>query len=300
MTVISVDTSTLENIINSVNSDKSKMEGVKSKLDSSFSALTECGLFESCLADLKKAADNIISTYDALNASIKSHLDDVTTTEDAIQRVGDDYRSYYTPPTGSGNGTRVDDTGSTTSDVDDGKKVDAEKLDKVVDSMNIESVSTVLGFMSLVKDGGKSLMEIIFDETNSEYCANLLKTFYTIYGQKEVEYDDASVVQKKFLKLILNSEETLPANLTDVTVLQFKEYLTSIAKANNITAYDLVMEDKYKSLLKESLQNLYDKKVDSSKFDDEYCDEFKAFVNMKANSKNKTPEELFADFKNLL
>ena len=60
------------------------------------------------------------------------------------------------------------------------------------------------------------------------------------------------------------------------------------------------MEDKYKSLLKESLQKLYDKDVDSSKFDDEYCDEFKAFANMKANQTNKTTEELFGDIKNLL
>lgn len=300
MAVISVDSSTLESIMTSINSDKTKMEGVKSKLDSSFSALTECGLFESCLSDLKEAADNIISTYDALYTSVKSHLDDVTTTEQEVQKVAENYRSYYTAPSGNGNGSRVSDTGSTTSDIDDGKKVDAEKLDKVVESMDVNQVSSVLGFMSLVKDGGKSLMEILFDETNSEYCANLLKTFYTIYGQKEVEYDDASAIQKALVKQILNSNETLPANLTDITVLQFKEYLTSIAKANNITAYDLVMEDKYKTILKDSLQKLYDKDVDSSKFDDDYCDEFKAFVNMKANEENKTPEELFENFKNLL
>jgi hypothetical protein len=297
---VTIDSSALESILSKINTDKTKIEDVKSKLDTAFSALTNAGLFETCLTSLKDEADSIISTYDALYNSIKTHLDDVTSTEDQVTQVANNYRSYYSASSGGGSGSSVSGSESTTTDIGESKEVDTTKIEDEIEKLDVNSVELLLNFINIVKDTGKTLIEILFDEDNAEYLANLLVSFYSLYGLTEVEYDDASEVQKKLLKLILNSNEDLPASLTDITILQFKTYLQSVAKDNNITAYDLVMEDEYKDLLTTSLQKLYDKDVDKNEFDENYCIEFQAFVNMKANKNNKTTEEVLKDIKNLL
>ena len=125
---ITIDSSVLEGILSSINSDKTKLDGVKTKLTSSFSALTNCGLFESCLASLQSEASDIASTYDALYSKIKSHVEDVSSLEQRVQEVGKDYRSYYTPGTGGGSGGHVTGSESTVEAVEEGEKVDPEKL----------------------------------------------------------------------------------------------------------------------------------------------------------------------------
>ena len=297
---ITIDSSVLEGILSSINADKSKLEGVKSKLASSFSALTSAGLFEACLSSLQSEVSDIASTYDVLYSNIKSHVDEVGNLENEVEKVGNDYRSYYGASSGGGGGYSYSGDDNTVEEVEEGQSVDPEKLDKKVESLDINSAGTMLAFVSLVKESDTSLLELLFNTDKAEYFTDLLKKFYNTYGTLEVEYDDAKEVQKKFLKNILNSDSDLPAELTNVTILQFKTYLYSIAKENSTTTYDLLTDDKYKDILTTSLKKLYDGEVEEDQFEGEYALEFKAFVNTKANKKNKTAEEALADISNLL
>ena len=297
---ITIDSSVIESIISKVGSDKAKIEEVKSSLDSAFAPLIACGLFESCLSSLKEEATNIASTYDALQTQLKAHVSSVSTLEDRVQKVGSDYRSYYTP-SGGGGGSRGSQGGqSTVQEVEEGKKVDPEKMEKKIEDLKPSDIKTMIAFALLIKEKNTSLMSLLFDPTKAGKFAEILKKFYTTYGTLEVNYDDASKVQKAFVKKILNSTEDLPATFTEATILHFKKYLVNIAKANNIAPEDLIMEDKYKDILSSSLKDLYNGKVDKKEYDEEYVTEFKAFINMKANANNQKADEVMGNIKNML
>ena len=76
--------------------------------------------------------------------------------------------------------------------------------------------------------------------------------------------------------------------------------MVSIAKENKINPEDLLLDDKYSEILTSSLKKLYDGEVDEAEFDEEYCTDFKAFVNMKADTKNISVDEVLGDFNNML
>ena len=297
---ITIDSNVLESIISSVGSDKSKMEEVKSSLDSTCAPLTACGLFENCLSSLKEEASNIIATYDALQTSLKSHINDVSSLEDRVQKVGSDYRSYYTPSGGGGGYRQSQGDDSKVEEVDDGKKVDPEKMESKIDELKISSISSMIAFAMIIKEKDTSLMELLFDPTKAGKFAEILKKFYSTYGTLEVNYDDASKVQKAFIKKILNDNENLPSNITEGTLIAYKKYLVNIAKANNTTPEDLLLDNKYKDVLTTSLKKLYEGDVDKKEYDDEYIVEFKAFINMKASTKNLKTDEVLSDIKNML
>ena len=297
---ITIDSSVIESIISKVGSDKAKIEEVKSSLDSAFAPLIACGLFEGCLSSLKEEASNISSTYDALQSQLQSHISTVSSVEDRVQQVGGDYRSYYTPSSGGGTSSHSEGGESTVETVDEGKKVDPEKMEKKIEDLKPSDIKTMVAFALLIKESGTSLMSLLFDPSKASTFSELLKKFYTTYGTLEVEYDDASKVQKAFVKKILNSSEDLPASFTEATILHFKKYLVNIAKENNIAAEDLLMDDKYKSTLSSSLKKLYEGDVDKKEYDDDYVMEFQAFVNMKADASNKKADEVVSDIKNML
>lgn len=297
---VSVDSNVLETIISNVNSDSESLKEISTSLESDFQALTECGLFENCLNSLKEEAKNIDSAYSVLVSSLKSHIDDYNDIENQLKNVANNYRSYYTPTGGSPTGSTITGPTDTVPTVDDSTPVDPEKMDDKIPKLDINSIKSMISFISLVKDNKKSIVDILFDESNANYLCTLLQKFYLTYGNTKVEYNDASSVQKAFLKTILNTDQELPKILTEHSLLKFKTYLKKIAKDNNIDVYDLVMDDKYKDILKESLNKLYNKEVEDSSFDDNYKEEFIALIDTKAKEKNVDKEKLFEDVKLLL
>ena len=297
---ITIDSSVIESIISNVGSDKAKIQEVKSSLDSTCAPLVACGLFEGCLNSLKEEADNISSTYDAIQTSLQSHVSDVSSLEQQIQNVGSDYRSYYSPGTGGGSSSSSSGADSGVEGVQDGKKVDPEKMETKIDALDIKSIEKMILFTLLIKNKSTSLMQLLFDPAKAEDFAKILKKFYSTYGTLEVEYDDASKVQKQFVKKILNDKTDISENLIDITILKYKKYLVKVANDNKVNPEDLMLDDKYKDMLTSSLKKLYEGDVDKSEFDDDFCDDFKAFVNMKANTKNTTPDAILGDVKSML
>jgi hypothetical protein len=297
---MTVDSNVLATIVANVTSDKGQIENISSKLSSGFTALTEAGLFENCLKSLQDEAKNIITTYEVLAKELNSHVDEYTNLENAMGNIADNYQSYYSPYSGQG-GNNVDGNPYDTPTPPDGTQVDPQKMDDKIPSIDDTTLSSILNFISIVKSNNLTLAELLFDPKNAEYLCTLLQNFYSTYGTLLVEYDDASKVQKEFLKKILNSNNTVPAALTTNSILKYKTYLDKISKKNNITTYEMFTDDKYKDIVKKELLNIYNNKdVDNKQFDEKFVIEFKIFMDAKAKEKNKTVEELLGDAASLI
>ena len=299
---ITIDSSAIETVLTGITAAKTALGEIQSKLSSSFSFLTNAGLFEKCLASLQQEASNISATYDTMYSTIRTHLDELAALENDIKRIGQDYMSYYDDNSSGVTGSNVYGADSTMANTMTGKPINIFGKNKATSDVDINSISNIISFMCIAKDEDKSLTDLLFDEENADYCSTMLQKFFNLYGDSKVEFDpqDSKEIQHVLLETVLNTEEELPPNLTEFSILHFKEYLGSIAKNNNTTTYDFVTNSSYKDQLKESLKNLYNEEVDSSVFNEDYCLEFKAFVNMKAEKENKTVEEVLEDINNLL
>jgi hypothetical protein len=301
---ITIKSSVLEGIIANINSEKASIEQIGNKLSTSFSSLTDSGLFENCLESLKASVSSISLTYDVLGSTISTHLNEVSSVEQAVAAVGNDYMSSYNYNSSSNGGSSYDVGGSRIGDsvipLHHGMAVGNGKLEEEIAKLDIKSISSIVSFMCMVKEKNKSLAEILFDSDNSDYCATLLKDFYKVYGSVDIDYEDSKMVHEALLKSILNSNEKLPSKLTEATILQFSDYFEMVAKNNGMTSFDLITNSANKSVLSNSLKDLYDNKVSFDSLGEDYYLEFRAFVNMKAEKENKTVDEVLEDIENLL
>ena len=88
----------------------------------------------------------------------------------------------------------------------------------------------------------------------------LLKKFY---GDTDVSIDttvtsDSFDIQKMLLEKLLTSESNIEGiGFKDNSILIAKEYFVSIAKENNIAISELLLNEKYESLLLSSINKLY-------------------------------------------
>ncbi len=297
---IKVDSSEFEQLVSMIETDsKTTLEEIKSSLNSDFTPLTDAGLFTSCLASLKEAVNSIGTTYDVIATELKNHSNDYESMEDELANKATNFQTNYTPTGGNGNGhgSTVDDYG--TDDTDDGTAVDPKKLEEKLPEIDKDTMIAILNFTSIVKDSGKSLAELLFDPENAGALCVILQKFYLTYGLKKVEYDDASQVQKSLLTKILTSEDELPEEITKDSIIKYKAYLTKIASDNNIEVAELVMDVENKDKLTEALKKLYEGET-SDKFDSEYCESFKNFVDGKAKENNMTVDQVLSDVSKLL
>ena len=297
---ITIDSGALEGVIANINADKATIEQVAKKLSTSFSPLTNSGLFENCLSSLQVAVSSISLTYEMLGTTISSHLNEVTTIEDSAARIANNYMSLYDSNSYGTGGSSYNVGGVDLSNVIPLKHINSEKLQYAIANLDSSSISSMVSFMCMVKDEDKTLAEILFDSNNKDYCATLLQNFFKVYGSVDISLEDSSKIHETILKKVLSSGDQLPKDLTKATILQFSNYLESVAKNNGMTSFDLITNSSNKSLLTKSLKDLYDNNINDSSFDEEYCLEFKAFVNMKAEKENKTVDEVLEDINNLL
>ncbi len=298
---ISVDSNELETIISNVNSDKTSIGEVNTSFESSFKPLTDVGLFVDCLNNLKEESKNIETAYEVLIRELNSHLDDYNSLENQLAQVANNYRSYYSPTTGGGVGSYTSGNPNTVTDVNDGTPIDPEKMETKIEKIDFNAIDEMLNFISITKDSDKTIGDILADANNANYFCTLLQNYYKTYNSTLVEYDSSSSVQQLLLRQLLNSDvDNIPKALSDKSIIKYKKYLHKIAKDNNTTVYDLSTKEQFKEIFKDSLLKLYNKEINSTEFDDNYCNDFRTFIDSRAKEKNVDKDKLFEDIKLLL
>lgn len=298
---VSINSEVANNVITYLTNATQCLDGdVTSKLTSSFQPLVDLGFASNCLSKVQEQVKSLLSQEQSLISSISSHLSDVSKSEDGLNkgfnnRIGSSGGggggSSTTPVTpGDQEGSEID-----VDDEEDGKKIKVDGFKEMIDALTDTEKNSLLKLLEVNKDANTSIKDLLFDTKYSEELFKLLKK---ILGEKvefdELSADDIKQVQKILLESIVNSETT-NTELKTNSILVVQEYLKSISSKNNISASDLLFNDSYKNVLKDSLKNLYNGDVDDSVSDSTVFN-FRDYIDPIAKEKNISAHELIDNY----
>ena len=294
--VINEITETLEKISSLLAND------VIGRLPGNFAALQELDLYSKGIDKIQKQSTDLKTKTDSLKADIESHVEGVYETEDSLSKDLDAGRL----PSGSGgyqsNGP-VDnhDADDTTDDeTEKGKKIHTEIITKVktLDKSNIENFVELLN----QNKGEVELRDLIFDYKHSnEFYKKLSKILGVDIGDGSFLTDELVKEVKKECIQKLFDIEVIPSKLENTSILVAKDYLKLVADKNNVSAGDLFSDDRYKELLQNSLQNLYEgTNVSGFDISDSTVNSFRTYVDGIASDKNMDASAVLADLDILL
>ena len=272
---VSINSEVANNVITYLANATQCLDGdVTSKLTSSFQPLVDLGFASNCLSKVQEQVKSLLSQEQSLISSISSHLSDVSKSEDGLNK------GFNNRIGSSGGGGGGSSTTPVTPGDQEGSEID---VDDEEDGKKIKV------------DANTSVKDLLFDTKYSEELFKLLKK---VLGEKaefdELSADDIKQVQKILLESIVNSETT-NTELKTNSILVVQEYLKSISSKNNISASDLLFNDSYKNVLKDSLKNLYNGDVDDSVSDSTVFN-FRDYIDPIAKEKNISAHELIDNY----
>lgn len=263
---ISINSDELMEAVSIVDEGLNVLEGsMTSSIASDFSALIDTGLFANGIANLSKQIQSLSTSSGNLITKFMSHTQEFEELESQIEGIANDYASVYRPTTTGGGGESSYDVATpNVENVNQGNSVTNGDLNTTISSIDTDTQVKLVEFLNVNKDKDTSLASLIFNSSKAGLLLTLLKNFYKDVDTSKITSNDASNIQKVLLKA-LSSNDTLMSKISDNTIISAKKYLESIAKENNTTFEELVLNDKYDELLMESVRNVYDGK-DLSKY----------------------------------
>ena len=141
--------------------------------------------------------------------------------------------------------------------VEEGQAVNDSTLTTNISTIDDATQIKLIEFLTVNKISNISINELLFDSKNAITLVALLKKFYGDANPTTSSIADATVIQKALINKLFSSS-SLPPSISDSTILVAKKYLTLVAKNNNITVGDLLIDSKNNTLLSNSLLQVYD------------------------------------------
>ena len=294
---ISFDTNDVSSIVSYLNNDVQALSAISTSISSSFNQLTSCDLFVEGISKLTQKVDSIKTSYESIITAIGGQINNYADVETAVQNAADNYMSYYSNDRrSSGGGGKDYGYGLESVDtVEKGEQI-GTTLDDEVKSIDDKTLVDFLNFVNVNKGETVSINDIFKDE-NSKVLALYLQAYYKQYENKELTINDETLIRSELINSILNSEVDLPKTIKDESIIMYKEYLSAIAKANNVSLGDYFTKSEYKESVKTTLLNLYNGKVDAKQYglDENYAEQFKNLVDKKAKSLNLSVDEVLSN-----
>lgn len=289
---VSVNSDEVNNALSYVVNSCGTLEGnVSSKLPGNFEVLSELDLFSEGLTKLTKQVSDIISTHKSVISTITEHLSQIAESEENLYQDFSSGIGYYN---GGASGGYVEDSNGSDTTVDnenDGKKIKADELVKIIQELDENSIISLVNLINVKKDEKTKLIDVLFDTSKSETLFTVIKELLKDQPLDEnITVEDYKKIQKSLLNKLLTSNYNVKG-LTDSSILTAKEYLLSVAKGNNITPEELIMNNSYKETLKNSLMKLYDGDANAK---NEEITNFRSYVDKVAEENGVTVEDLLS------
>lgn len=296
---VAVNSSEVASILSyMVNSCSILESDLSSKIPGKFQCLVDLGFLSTSVSKIEEQIKSISSTYKNIIAEISSHLDEIEQIDD---QLGSGFRSGYgsvysgggSSYYGGGGSYGGGASGSNTniSKIDDGKKINVQKLIECLPLLDDESKLNLIKFIDIKKNEGTTLVDLLFNAEKTEELFVLIKdAFKDSIDLSEATIDDYVLIKKALLEMICTNDIDYK-ELNDNTIISAKEYLVNISKQNNISVSDLLVEDEYRDVLKTSLVNLYKGEVNID-MAAEMVDNYRKYIDKVAQLNNITSEEL--------
>lgn len=289
---VSVNSDVVNNALSYIVNSCGTLEGnVLGKLPGNFEVLSELDLFSSGLTKLSKQVDEIVTTEKSIISTITEHLSQIAESEENLYQSFNSGIGSYSG--GSSGGATGPSSGSDTTvdNQEDGKKIKADELMKSIQELDANSIVELLNLINIKKDEKTKLTDMLFDTSKSQELFTIIKELLKDQPLDEnISLDDYKKIQKTLLNRLMTAEFDIKG-LTDSSILTAKEYLVSIAKNNNVSPEDLILDSNYRNTLKVSLMKLYDGDGVSNVKNEEII-AFRTYIDKVAKENDVTVEDL--------
>lgn len=263
-----------------------------------FGVLASLNLFSEGLEKLKKQLESLKQSNENLMTKITLHADEISELEDAI--ATQIQKELVAGDAGSGGGGNYysDIAAIEVANVTNNTNISNTQVLENINGVTELDIESILSFLNINK-GEYSINDILLTDVGSGILLCLLKKFY---GDNNVNIDtnvseETLNIQKVLLEKLLSSENGIESvEFKDNTIIIAKEYFNSIAKENNLTISELLLDEKNETLLLSSINKLYLGK-DLTKYNvkEETIKSVKEFVNKIAEDNGVTSEEVLSN-----
>ncbi len=296
----------IEEAKSSLSSAKSTLTSdVIPSLNSNFQVLEELGLISGGLSKIKTQAQALADAYDYVINALSTHesterenetkvgstVNSYTRTTGGTQSTGSSSDSGGRDPGDSHEGTPIHTEKPIVEEIEEGKTISTEELVELINDMKFEEIITLL--KNIVKNGG-----LVTAMLTDKYSANILTyTLKNILGYEadlgKVTTSDDTLIQEKLLEKIANENENVFVKINENTYLTGMPYLKSIAKQNNLTVSQLILNDSNEKLLLKSLVDIYDGNTGTTLSTKE-VEEVRTYLNTVAEKNGISTETLLS------
>ena len=269
---------------------------ISTPLSKDFKVLSETGLFTEGLSKLQAQFNTLANDHTTFLNSLASHDSDLSTFEkeqaDAVRDYIEDNsnnNSYY-------GGERSSHKKKKSKDKDDGNEISDKELKNIVADLSYSKKLQAL--QSILNMNGVDLTSLLTNQDNSNVLSYLLKQ---ILNDSSAEISDnptkyEKLIQETLLESIAKDDNNVFASLKEDSFLQGMTYLKDVANNNHVDVTDLVLDDKYSSLLLSSIKDMYQGKSETMLTSYE-IKSVKAYVDKIASNNNISVDTLLSDTK---
>ena len=232
---------------------------MQSSIGSSFTPLIETDLFTEGINKIAKQIDSLATSNQNLMSKITVHAEEFASLEQELEQYATDFATNYSNYSNGYSGDYSNIADMIVNDIMDGKSVNEGDILSSIPKLTSTEQTKLIEFIKINKDSNTTVQELLLNPEKSGALLVLLKKFYgdTNTDLTEAISENSYTAQKLLLQAIISSElqETV---LDNKTILSAKEYLTAIAKENNITFEELVLENKNEKILLDAIVKAYD------------------------------------------
>lgn len=294
---ISSTVSIVNDVVSTLENDMS------SSINSNFNTLLDLGLFSEGIENIKKQISSLATAYKAVAVEIASHISEFEEVEDTLSNGISNYinsNSNNTENNSSNNNFSSNNENIIVSDIQEGTTINDQTLLNSIAAINDETKNKLIEFLSVNKDNNITISELMFNTANTTALVTLLKKFYGDSNPTISNIENATIIQKTLINKLFASND-IPSSISENTILVAKKYLNIIAKNNNITVGDLLLDDDKSNLLSSALMNVYDGNgLSEFGLTENEIKQIREYMDKVAISNNSAVEELITNPKKFL
>lgn len=257
---INISTDDVMNVITILDGTLNIIEGsMLASLSTDFDVLVSLDLFSEGLAKLKSQIEALKQSNENLMTKITLHADEISELEESIaKQIQQEIIGAAAASGGSGSYYSSIESVEV-SDVNNNVSISNSNVSESINSITDVEVESIMSFLNINK-GEYSINDILLSDVGSGILLCLLKKYYgdtTINIDTEIS-EESFNIQKLFLEKVLNNESIVDnIKFNDNVIFIAKKYFVSIAKNNNISISELILDEKYENLLLNSINKLY-------------------------------------------
>lgn len=250
------------------------MTNVKTSLGSDFTVLSELGFLSDGLSKLSVQADSLIQSHDNFMKKLMAHdlnlqeleLNLETYAENELGNNSGGNADYSSNYNGNNSGSNGNYSGGSTdynnidvSDVNSGTAISDSVLIEQIPNIDYTTQSQVLKSLASNNEYKNLVSRLLLNPENSGVLVLLLKEMFggNVEGVDTNMTETTNQIQKLLLEAFAKSENNVFASLEEATILTGIRHFNQIAKENNITVSELLLNEKYNTVFLGAVSDIY-------------------------------------------